>query len=75
MNILKLIKGLLPMKIFWAIIFSLIGGLVMYIIKFAPFYIGFTLSFIAFYVFIILYIFGRQIYWFFTKKGDYSDKR
>lgn len=71
-NIGRIILGLMPPAIFWAIIISLVGGLVMWLIKFASFPVGMLLTGIAFYLCVTLYVMGRQLYWFIAKKGDYS---
>lgn len=71
-NIVKIIMGLLPPALFWAILSALVGGLVMWLINFASFPVGALLTGIAFYLCVTLYVFGRQAYWFITKTGDYS---
>lgn len=71
-SVTRIIVGLLPPTILWALIISLIGAFIMWIVNFAAFYVGFCLTLITYYVLVTIYVFGRQGYWFITKTGDYK---
>lgn len=68
----RIILGILPPALFWALLIAIIGGLVLWIVNIAPFPVGVLLFIIAFYLCATIYVMGRQLYWFITKTGDYS---
>lgn len=71
-NIGRMIIGIMPPALFWALLISIIGGIVLWAFSIAPIHIGMFLCGVAFYICVTLFVFGRQAWWFITKTGDYS---
>lgn len=72
-NLMNLIKGF-PLYYLIIIIISILTGICAKLFKVHEPINWFFWTFISLSILVILFVWIRQIYWFFTKSGDYEKK-